>query len=353
MFQKRDKGQAMVIVLVIGLIIASLMMVGGFKYEKRPAPLAQNTRSNSDIIKPTATMSKRQNLQLEPLNFCKRVPGDEPTCYPNNAGFCCPNDAWAIVRCANQKCAGVDDEGGGSFVNDMADAAGVSACEFMTNPKNYNYPQHPGFPVDEWCASDSCKKIPDGFLCWGKPVILLYPEKTLLVDVEVKTSGEIFISDPLYPPGGWKDVLANPDGSLVYKNKPYKELFYESKVKNYGTPRTGLIFKSSELKTDLPKLLYKLGLNNNETEIPEFMDFWLPKLKDLNSPYIFVSLIEKDVKEKNDKVIINPEPDTRIEIIVYFKPLNKLTDIEPLKIADRPVRRGFTMLEWGGTIDSN
>lgn len=40
--------------------------------------------------------------------------------------------------------------------------------------------------------------------CMGKPVIYLYPLVKTLVDVLIHTSGEIIVSDPLYPEGGWK-----------------------------------------------------------------------------------------------------------------------------------------------------
>ena len=341
-----QSGQLLIMLIVLVVIVGSIFLVGGFNYYEPKEPSGPQRLSSTDIIVQSSS-SAQNSMQLETIKFCKRVPGDEPTCYPKNGGYCCPNDAWAKVICQNKKCVGVEDDGAGDFVKQYAALAGMSVCDWMENP--INYPGlHEGFPVNEWCGG--CD-IPNGFLCWGKPVILLYPETPTLVDVEIVSSGEIYVSDPLYPAGGWKNVLANPDGSLVYEGKNYKELFYESKVKNYGTPKTGLVFRTDELSEKLPELLYKLGLNHNETEIPEFMDFWLPKLYNLNSKYIFVSLIEEEVKKKNDLVLVTPEPDTRIELIIYFKPLDKLISTEPLKFGDRPERRGFTMVEWGGTID--
>ncbi len=354
MLQKKSQSGQMLIALIVGvLLVGSYFLAGGINY-KKPKPIKSGTDiySSSDIeIK--APSSKKTNIQLDPLNFCQRVPGDTPQCYPKNAGYCCPNNNWAIVQCKNGKCAGVEKTGGGPFVEVFAEKAGMTPCEWMKNPVNYPGGGHAGYPVDEWCASDSCKNIPDGFLCWGKPVILLYPEVPTLVNVEIVTSGEIYISDPLYPVGGWKNVLANPSGSLIYEDKNYEELFYESKVKNYGTPKEGLVFKTEELGAKLSRLLYDLGLNNSKNEIPEFMDFWLPKLKALDSKYILVSLIEKEIKDKNDKVVISPAPETRIEIIVYFKALEKPIELPALQIGTRPVRQGFTMVEWGGTIDSS
>lgn len=282
------------------------------------------------------------NLQLEELKFSaaqsvQPTPTqlacwyDDGICHPKSLNICCPD---MQVNCSRGKCTYIDMPGTG-------DPREKKACSW----------QHVIGTYDIICQ-DICG-LNDGFTCYGKPVILLYPERPTLVDVEVKTSGEIFVSDPLYPAGGWKNVLANPDGSLVYENKKYEELFYETKVNKLKMPTTGLVFTANEIEEKLSELLYQLGLDYSKNEIPEFMDFWLPKLKALKSKYIFVSLISKDVKEKNDLVIATPEPDTRIELIVYFKPFWEKINVEPLTIPQRPDRIGFTLVEWGGTIENN
>jgi len=205
-----------------------------------------------------------------------------------------------------------------------------------------------------WGGFESMCSMTDGSktgFCVAKPVIYLYPTEKTFVDVEVKTPGRIVVSDPLYPEGGWKDVLAKPDGNLVYQNKNYTELFYESEVNNFLKPANGIIIPSKELNSSLSKILFELGLN--ERESTEFTDFWIPKLKDLKSAYILFSIIDKNSKEVLDRVIISPEPDTRIEFIAYFKPLDSLQAIKPLVLPERPIRKGFTMVEWGGVLDNN
>ncbi|HVT00983.1 MAG TPA: hypothetical protein VHE53_01975, partial [Patescibacteria group bacterium] len=124
-----------------------------------------------------------------------------------------------------------------------------------------------------------------------------------------------------------------------------------SEVNDFKKPKNGIIIPISNLKQELEGNLYQLGLN--DTESKEFVDFWLPKLKALNSKYILFSIIEKNAKEEIDKVLINPEPDTRIEFIAYFKPLNSSINIETLNLPKRPERIGFTAVEWGGVIDNN
>lgn len=186
--------------------------------------------------------------------------------------------------------------------------------------------------------------------CIAKPIVYLYPEKTMFVDVSVATPGEIFVSDPLYPEGGWKNIEAHPDGTLYYQGKKYSELFYESTVvTDIPMPETGFVVAVNDLYPKLSEVITKLGLKGREHD--EFLEFWVPVLKQQKAPYIFFSILPPDVKDSVDRLHITPEPDTRIEIIAYFKALKKPITVEPLALPDTiPARIGFTEVEWGGTI---
>jgi hypothetical protein len=148
---------------------------------------------------------------------------------------------------------------------------------------------------------------------------------------------------------GWDNVLANPDGKLQYKGKQYKELFYESSVNDVKAPKDGLVVRTQDIEKSLTDLTTKLGLT--QTERNELIEWWVPRIKALNKPYTLVSLIDKSEKERTDKVVINPNPDTRIEFILYFKGLNYGISIPSLNLPPTPQRIGFTAVEWGGTID--
>jgi hypothetical protein len=186
--------------------------------------------------------------------------------------------------------------------------------------------------------------------CYGKPVIYLYPTVPTAVDVKLTIPGKVVESDPLYPENGWKNVLARPDGSLTYNGAHYKELYYESQVDKINAPLDGIIIKSSNLATKLTDITSRLGLLPNEQK--EFLEYWMPRLNKLNSPYILFSLIDPVEKERADHVDITPEPDTKIEFLAYFKPLdNSNANITPLALPKTPKRIGFTSVEWGGTID--
>lgn len=195
----------------------------------------------------------------------------------------------------------------------------------------------------------------DGVYCIAKPVIYLYPTEPTVVDVKVTfQEGSVYISDPLYDTSfnGWDDVLALPDGTLTYQGKTYYDLFYETTAKNVAAPRTGMIIPAATLEKDIQKLVYKLGLKGREQD--EFLEYWLPTLRDLNSPYFLVGVIEKHEKERIDLVHISPKPDAFIEFLIYFKPLEYPIAVDPLILPqDPPKRVGFTAVEWGGTIEFN
>lgn len=185
--------------------------------------------------------------------------------------------------------------------------------------------------------------------CFGKPVIYLYPEKPTYVSVKLNIPGEIYISDPHYPEEGWKDVLAHPDGTLYYQGKKYHELYYESAVSDVKTPKNGIIVPKKQIKQEIIRVTTQLGLIKHEQD--EFLEYWMPKVEEINKPFILISLIDPVEKERIDGIEYSIEPDTRIEFLVYFKGVDKKKKIEPLKLPEKiPERIGFTAVEWGGTI---
>lgn len=236
--------------------------------------------------------------------------------------------------------------------------------EFAACPAENNSPlKCPGDtePIEEngkwycWQPNELGKSSPTPapgcrILCIGKPVVYLYPTKPTSVSVTVEAPGAVIASDPLYPDGGWKNVLAYPDGTLFYKGKKYSELFYETLItKKIDMPEEGIIIPSEELESTLRSATARLGLIPKEQD--EFLEYWVPVLRNLQSPYILFSVLPPEIKDSVDRLIITPEPDTRIEIIAYFKPLDKPINISPLHLPQMPPKRvGFTEVEWGGTI---
>jgi hypothetical protein len=139
--------------------------------------------------------------------------------------------------------------------------------------------------------------------CIAKPVVYLYPTEKTLVDVSVESIGEVFVSDPLYPEGGWKNVEAHPDGTLYYEGKKYKELFYETTVEEkIEMPEKGILIAIKDIEPELRRITTQLGLINHEQE--EFLEFWVPLMRKQNAPYIYFSILPPDVKAKHDTLHI-------------------------------------------------
>lgn len=257
------------------------------------------------------------------------APDGRPWCEHDNGQKIGDNCTCShtVIICENYKCKGIDYERSNPEKNplgcDSADSFGLCDLGFAEG---------------------------DGSYCVAKPIIYLYPEFPTAIDVAVKSTGHVVISDPLYPENGWKGVLAYPNGNLSYQGKQYRELFYETDVDDFQKPKNGINISRKNIDKELSAILTKLGLN--EFERKEFTDFWVPILENQEKPYIQFSLITGKAKEEIDKVIIDPKPDTFIEILAYFKPLDKPFEGPKLEISSTPSRIGFTAVEWGGVLDN-
>lgn len=291
----------------------------------------------------------RPVLQLNTFNFITLAPKPSvaitPAISPNISGqpYCQPDSLKKpTCKCPEYEFEGIACPPTGIMCPTPYVRMGFISPPGSTYCVNFVTPPPPP-PLPAGCA----------YACVGKPVVYLYPTKPTLVSVALEVPGSIIASDPLYPDGGWKDVLAHPDGTLIYKGKKYRELFYETSVtQKIATPKEGMVIPSDKLEQTLRPSIAQLGLIQKEQD--EFLEYWVPVLRNLHSPYILFSVLPSDIKESVDHLVISPKPDTRIEFIAYFKPLNKPVSILSLRLPQAPpVRTGFTEVEWGGTIDYN
>ncbi len=346
----RQRGGIEIIVMLL-VILAGFVLVGGSFNFKNSIP--QNA-GQPVSIKDITPGPGYKNLQIKDLQGSSPAPTPAPTSTPVPSGNACNYDNGQpaqvnngvpvtdptcfcpaiLVECRNKQCVRI--------LNAKVDCPIVGLWTTPGGNKVYI--------KDPFCG-DPYFTPTDGTFCIGKPVIYLYPTKDTLVNVKLNIPGTITQSIPLYPDGGWKNVLAHPNGSLEYQGKTYSELYYESAVDKISPPQKGLVMEKSKLEQELRTLTSKLGLIDKEQQ--EFLDYWLPKLKQINYPYVFVSVIEPKEKERIDGVNINPVPDTKIEFLAYFKGLDKKIAVEPLVLPNEPPQRvGFTAVEWGGTIDT-
>ena len=180
----------------------------------------------------------------------------------------------------------------------------------------------------------------------GKPVIYLYPEKTAQVNVQVGID-EFTKTEPTYGEKGW-DVIAKPTGELLNladgKNYPY--LFWEGISKKELPVSRGFVIARADADKFLTEKLSEMGLNEQESK--DFREFWVAKMQANTEPYIFVSFLGTGEFNKIAPLNITPAPETLIRVFMFYSPLSQKVAVEPQYLSAKE-RRGFTVVEWGGT----
>ena len=353
-------------------IILFFLLVLSFGLFSIVLPTTQTTKLSYGASVPFTPIPAKPNLQLEwflvptgsntlpgtttqqpaPIN---PPPAQQNQQKPNQPGnsFLPPSNSSPVVRITPRPVGPTAPKSNGQLCsvgnNSGQSVTGSCYCADLTvTCKNgVGYGANGGlYPGPNPCGTKVAPR--NGRFCVEKPVIYLYPTLPTSISVQVITSGSVVISDPTYPPGGWNNVLAMPDGNLTYKGKNYSELFYETSVTDFQKPQQGVTIAKAQLTEKLSSLLDQLGLIGKEKQ--EFLSFWLPQLETLPSQYIFFSVLSPSAKAGIDTVAITPKPDTQINFIAYFKAAAQPAK-DMLKLPPTPKRLGFVSVEWGGVID--
>lgn len=177
----------------------------------------------------------------------------------------------------------------------------------------------------------------------AKPVIYLYPEFEMNVNVRLGEENELTCVYPFYD-NGW-NVFAKPNGDLVDLNTGRSQycLYYEA-IGKYAATNDGFVIKGKDSAAFLEEKLAVLGLS--EREANEFIIYWLPRLEANEYNYIRFATMEEI--NSNMSLNITPAPDSIIRVVMLFKGLDEPIDVEE-QILETPERKGFTVVEWGGT----
>lgn len=177
----------------------------------------------------------------------------------------------------------------------------------------------------------------------AKPVIYLYPEFEMNVNVLLGEENELTCVYPFYN-NGW-DVLAKPNGDLVDMNTGRSQycLYYEA-IGQYEATNDGFVIKGTDSAAFLEEKLAVLGLS--EREANEFIIYWLPRLEANEYNYIRFATMEEI--NSNMSLNITPSPDSIIRVVMLFKGLDEPIDVKE-QVLETPERKGFTVVEWGGT----
>ena len=180
-----------------------------------------------------------------------------------------------------------------------------------------------------------------------KPIIYLYPENEIQLNVKL---GYPELATCLYPEYdvkfGW-NVLAKPNGDLIdlNTNRNLYALYYESKnKKEYNVTDEGFVVKREDTVKFLEEKLAILGLNDREAE--EFIIYWLPKLQE--NEYNYIRFASMDEINENMPLEFSQQPDTLIRILMTYKGLNTPIQVKEQNL-EKIERKGFTAVEWGGS----
>ncbi|MGN1011405.1 MAG: hypothetical protein ACI4QO_04895, partial [Clostridia bacterium] len=177
----------------------------------------------------------------------------------------------------------------------------------------------------------------------AKPVIYLYPEKTTDVSVKLDFDGKLTYTYPAYG-GGW-NVTAEPDGTLINKadGSTHYYLFWEGVANFDWSHESGFVVKGSETEAFLRKTLAEMGLTPREYN--DFITYWVPKMQD--NKYNLISFSGEEYAE-GAKLTVSPVPESVLRVHMVWMALD-----EPIEISAQSFepfeRKGFTLVEWGGT----
>ena len=179
-----------------------------------------------------------------------------------------------------------------------------------------------------------------------KPVIYLYPAATTNVTVKLGTPERLRVSYPQYT-SGWQ-VKAQPDGTLtdLATGRQLYALYYEANRATRSIINDhGFVVKGADAARFLEQKLAQLGLNEREAE--EFIIYWLPQLQDNKYNYIYFALTDETAADM--PLDVSPQPDTVIRFTMEYSPLQTPLQIPEQQLPATPERKGFTLVEWGGT----
>lgn len=174
-----------------------------------------------------------------------------------------------------------------------------------------------------------------------KPAIYLYPTRTCDVKVNIQFAGHLTKTIPQFP---W-EVKAFPDGRILASSgKTYPYLFWEGKSNEFIPDFSkGFVVKSNDVETFLNDKLSEIGLSFKERK--DFIDYWEPKMR--KNQYNLVTFADREYTDIAP-LKIDPVPDSVLRVFMVYKAIP-----EPIEIPEQELkpfeRKGFTVVEWGGT----
>ena len=197
-------------------------------------------------------------------------------------------------------------------------------------------------PYSTFDSPPNCRTNENIYL---KPMIYLYPDSTMPVEVRIGPVSSLAMAYPKDDSGMWQ-VQAYPDGRLVERKtgKEFYGLYWEGKNWTPPSSDTGVVVRGSEFPRALDSLLELKGLNYRERQ--ECVTFWMHSL--VNSPWVMIQFFDQEFA-KAHPLDISPAPTTLLRVALSFRTLTEPVSLHP-PVLVKPLRLGFTVVEWGGQI---
>ena len=184
-----------------------------------------------------------------------------------------------------------------------------------------------------------------------KPVIYLYPETEQRIEVQVEPKGKINFVYPAFDQENTWDVIADPEGNILFKGHNYRYLFWEAEqaIKSLGfDSRKGFWFTPENVLDQLGMICDQFGMTSEEKA--DLITYWGPQL--IKYPNCFVHFVFNDEADRFAKLKITPKPDVVARFYMLVQPYG--TGIPAVltipQIIPKMDRSGFNVLEWGGMI---
>lgn len=181
----------------------------------------------------------------------------------------------------------------------------------------------------------------------GKPVIYLYPTKEQDIHVQLHFDGDLVTTYPQYDVAahGWK-VRARPDGQLtdLRDKQEYSYIYWNGNSRAFKPNfDQGFVVKGEDTRAFLQTTLKKLGLSVREAN--DMIVYWLPYME--RHPYNLINFAQSSYTDIA-RLDVTPKPDAMLRVFMQFKKLDQPIVVPP-QILTPFERRGFTVVEWGGT----
>ena len=178
----------------------------------------------------------------------------------------------------------------------------------------------------------------------SKPVIYLYPEAETEVTVRLEYKGRLTCVYPAPDLDGVWRVTARPDGTLTDRQgREYSYLFWEGA--SGGTPpdfSRGFVIRGSDTAAFLREKLAYMGLTPREYN--EFIVYWLPRMQ--GNPWNLIAFQGKNYTD-SAPLTVTPRPESVLRVFMAYRPLAASIVVPPQELTPF-VRKGFTLVEWGG-----